>query len=709
MPKDLVFELGVEEVPAGYLSPAIAQLEQAIRDRLSGARLSFGEITTYATPRRLAAIVENLSEKQEELERVVVGPPARIAFGDDGSPTKAAIGFAKSQSVDVSDLKIVGDYVQVDVLDGGMPAADVVPGCLSAALDGLYFPKTMRWGPAARFARPVRWLVAMLGGDVLDMEYAGVRAGRETRGLRFWSPGPHVLNGASDYVGTLTENFVIPAHRERRGMIANETRRVAKEKCGGRVVVDESLLDEVTFLVECPTVFAGRFAARFLELPRDVIVAAMKGHQRYFAVESPDGSLLPFFLGVANAPGARAEGGEGAPSDHIDVIREGNEHVLESRLDDAAFYWAEDTRTPLASKVESLGNVVWLEGLGSLLDKTVRMEKLCERIAAWFESDEGNVAARAARLSKADLVTEMVKDGKEFTELQGAMGYWYALASGEPEAVASAIRQHYLPRFAGDALPDTNAGLILSIADRMDSIAGCFSIGLVPTGSRDPYALRRQAIGLVRMIDEKSLKLSLRQLAREAASGHGVAGDDAAGLLGGVLDFIRKRAWNYFVEAGFAYDLVDAVLEASLDDLAGVRPRLVALTHFREKDDFAGLVIGARRVTNILRDQPPLPLDPSSLVEPSSRALDSERARVEREVEAGVAEGDFDRAVASLLSLRESIDAFFDDVMVMVDDQELREARLGLLSSVRALFVRIADFAKVVLEGEEPQNRGDEC
>ena len=275
--------------------------------------------------------------------------------------------------------------------------------------------------------------------------------------------------------------------------------------------------------------------------------------------------------------------------------------------------------------------------------------------------------------------------------------------------MARAIYEHYLPRFAGDDLPTSEAGTILSIADRMDSIVGCFSAGLAPTGSRDPYALRRQAIGIVRMVDEKRLRLPLSELVREAASGYGVADDEAVELRGSVLDFIRKRAWNYFVEADFAYDLVDAVLEASLDDLAGVRPRLEALSHFRENDDFEGLVVGARRVTNILRDQPSHPLDPSSLVEPASKALESGRARVERDVEAGLAEGDFDRAVASLLSLRASIDTFFDEVMVMVDDDALRAARLGLLAAIRGLFVRVADFAKVVLEGEEPEEREGQC
>lgn len=719
MPKDLLFELGVEEIPAGYLSSSVAPFEHAIAERLTEARLAFGEITIFATPRRLAAIVRDLSDKQAEQRRVVTGPPARIAFGEDGKPTKAANGFARSQGVDVSDLDVVGEYVQVEVLDRGLPAADVVPGCLSAALDGLYFPKTMRWGPEARFPRPVRWLVAMLGPDVLEMEYAGVRAGRETHGLRFWSPGPHALAGACDYERTLADAFVVPAHPRRRASIDGETHRVAMEGCGGVLVGDEDLLDEVTFLVERPTIIAGRFDERFLKLPRDVIIAAMKGHQRYFAVESADSSkvdasgerpLLPFFICVANAPSkAQAAGVRGAPKDHLDVIRRGNERVLESRLDDAAFYWDEDTRAPLASKVESLANVVWLEGLGSLLDKTERVERLCRLIASWLGSDECDVAVRAARLSKADLVTEMVKDGKEFTELQGTMGYWYALASGEPDAVARAIHEHYLPRFAGDALPDSEAGTILSIADRLDSIVGCFSAGLVPTGSRDPYALRRQAIGLVRMIDAKGLSLPLFDAVRAAAAGHGVSDREADELVSSVSDFVRRRAWNHFVEEDFAYDLVDAVLEASLGDLAGARPRLAALSHFRENEDFKGLVIGARRVTNILRDQPEYALVSSALTEPSSKALDSERSRVEREVEAAVATGDFDGAVASLLSLRSSIDTFFDDVMVMVDDEKLRGARLGLLAAVRALFVRIADFARVVLEGEEQPDREDEC
>ncbi len=691
MPRDLLYEIGVEEIPAPYVPAAITALGSAVGEQLTSARLSFDSVRALATPRRLAVVVKGLADAQEQLEKVVVGPPARVAYDQDGKPTKAATGFARSQGVDVGELEIVDDYVRVKVLDAGRAASEVVPECLAAATDAITFPKTMRWGVETRFARPIRWLVAMLGSDVLDMEYAGVGAGSATMGLRFWAPGPHAVAGASDYEAVLEKNLVVADHVERRAAILESLRRVASETCGGALVEDDELLDEVTFLVECPTVFAGRFDGRFLKLPRDVTVAAMKGHQRYFAVEK-DGTLLPNFLCVANAP-----------PDHIDKIRAGNERVLESRLDDASFYWEEDTRTPLADKVDGLRNVVWLEGLGSLLDKTVRLEKLSLWLAGRLgEADSGTVE-RAAHLAKADLVTEMVKDGKEFTKLQGAIGREYAAASGESDAVGEAICEHYMPRFAGDSLPSGTAGTILSMADRADSIVGCFSAGLAPTGSQDPYALRRQAIGLVRLIDEKRLSLSLSEFVAAAAAGFGIDGDAASELSGVVLEFIKGRARAFFIDAGYAYDLVDAVLEASLADLAGVRPRLDALTHFRENESFKGLVIGIRRVSNILKDQPRFPHDPGALIEPSAVALETERARVAGEVESAIARSDFEGAVVGLLSLRGTIDTFFDDVMVMVDDAKLREARLGLLSAVRDLFLEVADFARVVLEGEDAQ------
>jgi glycyl-tRNA synthetase beta chain len=687
MARDLLLEIGLEELPAAYIPPALDELDRALARALSEARLEYASIRTLATPRRLAAIVAGLADRQEERKRAVTGPPARIAFDADGAPTKAATGFARSQGVDVSDLEVVGDYVQVEVTDDARPAADVLPDCLVRVVGSIGFPKTMRWGPAERFARPIRWLVALLGGDVLDLEYAGVRSSRETCGHRFWSAGAIEVPRAEDYERLLADGLVIVDHAARRESIARGLEEVARAECGGRYVADDELLGEVTHLVEYPTVFAGRFDERFLQLPRDVVVAAMKGHQRYFAVESKDGGLLPYFLCVSNTP-----------PDHVDVIREGNERVLESRLDDALFYWAEDTRIPLDGKVDSLRNVVWLEGLGSLHDKTERIVRLSEWIAARLGETDRSATARAARLAKVDLVTEMVKDGKEFTELQGTMGREYALASGEPQSVAVAIYEHYLPRFAGDDLPATRIGTILSIADKIDSIVGCFSAGLVPSGSQDPYALRRQAIGIVRMIDEGGLGLSLADLVSEAARGHGV---DDGGLSASVLEFVRQRARVFYIEAGYAYDLVDAVLESSLDRLAGVRPRLTALSHFRENEDFAGLVIGARRVMNIVKGQPAHPYDVASLIEPSSRALEDARARAAGLVEKAIESGDFDRAIMELLRLRRPIDDFFDDVMVMVDDEGLRNMRLGLLAEVRRLFLRIADFARVVLEGEE--------
>jgi glycyl-tRNA synthetase beta chain len=420
----------------------------------------------------------------------------------------------------------------------------------------------------------------------------------------------------------------------------------------------------------------------------------MKGHQRYFAVESEDGALLPHFLCVVNAP-----------QDHHDIIREGNEKVLESRLDDAEFYWIEDTKGSLESKVEYLKDVVWLEGVGSLYEKTGRIEVLAGYVAGVVAPDASDTAVRAARLAKADLVTEMVRDGKEFTELQGIMGREYALESSEPPEVAAAIYEHYLPRFAGDALPASAAGTILSIADKIDSIVGCFSVGLIPTGSQDPYALRRQAIGLVRIIDEGGLPLSLGELVREAARGYDVEGDALEELVESVLSFLRLRARTLFIDAGHAYDLVDAVFESSFDSLVGVRPRLAALTHFRAEDDFEGLVIGARRAMNILKGVEPGELDAGALVEPSSKRLDEARNEVGAAVDGAMAAGDFDSAVRELLHLRKPIDTFFDDVMVMVEDAKLRDARLSLLDGVKSLFMRVADFSKVVLEGEEREEQ----
>ena len=693
MAKDLLFEIGVEEIPASYIPPAINQLAEALEKELHAGRLSFASLRTFATPRRLAVIVSQVADRQEDVEKDVVGPSARAAFAEDGTPTKAAIGFARSKGVDVADLEVRdtggGDYVHVHIVDQGRPSDEVLPEMLRAALDSLSFPKTMQWGTGDRFARPVRWLVAMLGGISLEMEFAGVRALPGTWGHRHWSPGPHPLTGAGDYLNVLKDNHVIADAAERRSAIITAAEMGAKE-CGGSLVRDDALLDEVTFLVECPSVFAGRFDEQFLVLPREVIIVAMRSHQRYFAVEAEDGGLKPFFLCVANTPPTPLDG-----------IRAGNERVLVSRLDDAAFYWEEDTRNSLDSKVDALKSVVWLEGLGSLFEKTERLERLAETVGALLASDETGTAVRAAHLAKADLVTEMVRDGKEFTELQGVMGREYALASDEPAGVATAIYEHYLPRFAGDLLPSTQAGTILSIVDRLDSIIGCFSAGLIPSGSQDPYALRRQAIGLVRMILDGNLDLSLGDLVRAAEQGFDVAQGDAEPVYDAVIGFIRQRARAVFIEEGFAYDLVGAVLETCTEDLVGARKRIVALSHFRESDDFGGLVIGSRRVANILKGKSTGKVEALALVEAASRALLEARERAEAGVESAVAADDLDGAVRELLSLRRPIDDFFDSVMVMTEDDTLRTARLALLGGVRDLFAGIADFSKVVLEGEQ--------
>lgn len=697
MAGDLLLEIGVEELPAPYTPPAALQLAAILEKELAGARLEFDSVKVHATPRRMAAVVSSICDRQPDVAREVVGPPARVAFAEDGTPTKAAIGFAKSQGVDVFSLSVKetekGEYAVAGIVDGGKPAVDVLPGLLAAVIRSIEFPKTMRWGPEERFARPIRWLVAMLGGETLRLRYAGIEASPYTYGHRFWSPGPHELHGASDYLEVLAKNYVIADVEKRRDLIRRSAMEVAAE-VGGRAVIDDDLLSTVTFIVECPTAFAGRFDRRFLDLPRDVVVAAMKGHQRYFAVESDDGSLLPYFVCIANCP-----------NDYIDLIREGNERVLVSRLDDAEFYWKEDTNAPFETRVEDLRSVVWLEGLGSLYEKTERITKLAGSIGERLHSPELPHAVRAARLAKADLVTEMVKDGKEFTELQGLMGREYALKSGEPPAVAEAIYEHYFPRFAGDDLPASGAGAILSIADKMDSIAGCFSAGLIPTGSQDPYALRRQATGVIRIILERGLALSTGDLVESAVAGYGLDEIEARDCAENVRSFLKQRARTVFIDRGHAYDVVDAVLEALFDDLVGAVGRLGALSHFRTTDDFAGLVIGAKRVTNILKGIPveelPRPVPHECLTEREESALLAACRTTSDAVEAALDVGDFDGAVRELLLLRGPIDALFDNVMVMVEDDRLRSARLSLLWEVRKLFLRIADFSRVVLEGDK--------
>ncbi len=695
MAKDLVLEIGTEEIPAGYIPPALRQLAKQVARTLEKERLSHGLIRTAGTPRRLVLRIEALADRQEDISVEVVGPPKARAFDAEGEPTQAAIGFAKGQGIDVSVLRVKslpkGEYIVADVEHRGRPAAEILGQDLPGIVLGLEFPKSMRWrAEPVRFARPIRWILALLGDDVLPLEVAGLKAGRRTRGHRFLSEGPIEIARAADYAGALERGRVMLDPEVRRAHILRDFERLATEK-GGRVHDDEDLVNEVLYLIEYPTSVCGEFGAEFLDLPAEVVITAMKEHQKYFAVEDAEGRLLPYFIAVGNS-GAQA----------ADEVRRGNERVLEARLDDARFYWQEDLKTNLDEKVESLSKVVWQEKLGTLLEKTERVEALAGDLASALAPKSREVAVRAARLSKADLVTEMIRDGKEFTKLQGIMGREYARVSGEPDEVAVAIAEHYLPRFAEDRIAETVPGALVGIADKIDTLVGCFGAGLIPSGSQDPYGLRRQGLGVVRTVIERGFRLSLSDLvARSRELYAGKLGEDAAGVDEKVLAFFRTRLDTYLGDRGFRHDEIDAVLSLYGSDPIDALARVEALRDFREDPEFQGLIRVFKRVRNIIKGVGELPeLQKGPLAEESEKKLHASVLTTDKSIGPLLEERSYSAALKLLVMLRARIDDFFDRVMVMVEDTNLRNNRLALLREVERLFLRVADFSRIVIEGE---------
>ncbi|MBZ0266744.1 glycine--tRNA ligase subunit beta, partial [bacterium] len=514
MKRDLVYEIGTEEIPAGYLPPAAAALKEAMAAFLAENELAADAVETHATPRRLVLMVKGLPARQEDRTEEVTGPPWKAAFDADGNATKAAQGFAKGRGLEISDLRQVeterGPYVGATVTITGRDTVELLSGALPKMTASLPFPKTMRWGPERfRFARPIRWLLALLGDAVIPFAIEGVASGRHTHGHRILARGPFEVATAADYEAALERGQVVLRASDRAKRIEAALSAAAKE-AGGDVVPDPGLVEEVSYLVETPGAVAGRFDDEFLELPDPVITIAMRDHQRYFALRGKDGRLLPRFLCVTNSAAAAAA-----------QVVDGNQRVLRARLDDARFYWNEDLKTTLEQKVPALERVVWLRGFGSLHDKVDRVGALVAALASGDDAETRQVAARAALLSKSDLVTEMIKDGKEFTSLQGVMGREYAGRNGEPPDVGLALEEQYLPRFAGDALPTSAAGAYLAIADRIDTLAGVWAAGMKPTGSKDPFALRRGVLGVIRILLARGMDVSLEQLVTQAVDGYG--------------------------------------------------------------------------------------------------------------------------------------------------------------------------------------------
>ena len=680
MAKDLLFEIGAEEIPAGFMPNILGQLKQLAETKLNDAHLPFESIATYGTPRRLALIVKGLADTSAEISERHKGPSASIAYDADGNATKAAIGFARGKGLDVADLVVEDGYIYAETKTAGVPAKDIVTDMLPQLITGLNFPKSMHWGNLdAKFVRPVRWLVALLDEEVIPVEFATVKSGNVTRGHRFLGADEITIKNAASYVDTLKENFVMVDQDARRELISKQLHDMAASK-NASIVWDDDLLEEINYLVEWPTALCGGFEESYLALPDAAIITPMKDHQRYFPLVGQDGKLLPMFLTVRNG------------SDHsIEVVQAGNERVLRARLDDAKFFFNEDRKKPLIDRQDGLTKIVFQEGLGNLADKTERLLTLGRVFSEECElhEDARVVLERATELAKTDLTTGMVT---EFTELQGVMGKEYALLDGESPEVAEAIFEQYLPRFAGDVLPQTEAGKVLSIIDKIDNIVATFSRGLIPTGSQDPYALRRQTIGILNILLNSEWNISLRPIIVESMNLLNVPTDKQDELLGQVEEFITLRLKNIFLDREVPHHVIDLLLsnnELSVADAEGLVKALLA----NRIDENVELVQAFTRMYNLVKDVTYTGVDESLLKEDAERTLYEAATKASEASIDAWDNNDYDAVVAVPATLVPAINTFFEDVMVMDKDEAIKANRLQLVRLAYSVMAIIGDIS----------------
>lgn len=685
--KEFLLEIGTEEIPAGFIPQALEAFDHLMRKELEAQRITFEGISTYGTPRRLVLVIPSLAERQEDIETRKIGPSRQAAFDPHGNPTKAALGFAKSQSVSVDSLEIVqtekGEYVSAVKKEFGRPTAEVLASCLPRLVLSIPFQKSMRWADVPiRFARPIHWVLALFGGEVIDFELGNIRSGNITYGHRFMRPEAIRVDSFQTYLDRTEEAHVLVDPARRREKIRAEMDREAS-RVSGKVLVDEALLEEVVYLVEYPVALCGGFDSSFLELPPEVVIHSMKEHQRYFPIVDETGRLLPYFICVSNIE----------PKDRKVVVK-GNERVLRARLSDAAYFFHEDRKVPLEARLEQLKKVVFQAKLGTSYEKVMRFRQLALWICERIDPHLREVVSRAALLCKADLVTGMVG---EFPKLQGVMGREYARLSGESAEVSDAIRDHYLPAFAGDRLPQSPVGDFVGMADRLDTIVGCFGIGLLPTGTADPFGLRRQALAIIRIILEKRYPLSLVQMIEESARLLKEKLErPATEVQKEVLDFFRVRYENFLLDQGYPFDVVEAALSISFDELLDAQHRVDALREARGWEDFESVLIAFKRAMNILKGITlERGIDPSSLSETPEKELYEAFLRAKGDIERSLANRDYESALQEMIKMKRPIDAFFDGVMVMVDDEKIRGNRLALLEGIGKLFLKIADFSRL--------------
>jgi glycyl-tRNA synthetase beta chain len=686
MGRELLLEIGTEEIPARFLPPVLEEMAASFRKMLDAERIGVGEILTWGTPRRLALVARDVADSQAEVTQEIIGPPKAVAVDADGKPTPAAAGFARAQGVAVSDLVEVdtprGVYLAVSKSSAGRPTAERLPELLPGFILGLSFPKSMHWGAETiTFARPIQWILARCGGAVVPFEVGDVSSGGVTHGHRFLAPQAVEVADAQAYVAALKEAKVIVDPAERRALLEQELTEAAAG-VNGEVVHNPGLLEENTFLVEYPSVVVGNFEDKFLVLPDEVLITSMREHQRYFSLRGADGFLLPHFIAVNNTL-----------TRDPNVVRQGHERVIRARLSDAMFFYQEDIKVPLANRVDALKGVVFHSLLGTSFEKMERFRELAVSLALQLDGELADWVKRAATLCKADITTEMVG---EFPSLQGVMGRIYSLLSGEAPQVAEALFSHYLPRHADDFLPPDLVGALVSLADRLDTICGCFGVGLSPTGTADPYGLRRHALAVIRILRNQDLHLDLVDTVASALKLlQGKISRSMEETALEVLDFFQTRLQHLLLTEGFDHETITAVLAAGCQDVVDAAEKVSALHAFRQRPEFPSLALAFKRVINIAQAAEPGEVNSALFEHGEENILLQSTKLMEAQVTQALEQRDYAEVCKVLASLRGPVDAFFDKVLVMAEDPNRRRNRLALLVRISQTFLKVADFSKI--------------
>ena len=687
---DLIFEIGTEEIPAGYIEPALKQMAELCEKQLTSARIQHGTISTFGTPRRLAILIKDVAERQESIVKEEIGPPKKVGFDDSGQPKIPAERFVQKFNCTLNDLRIKqtpkGEYLCLTIKDDGQSTDTILQRVLPDIISTISFPKTMRWASQKEtFARPIHSILAILGSHVVAFEWAGIKSSAFTHGHLIMRPAPIQINTSNDYRDALHHAFVIPDISQRKNMIQNQIKQL-EQKLGGKIKPDEDLLNIVTHLVEYPVAIAGTFSTAFLDIPKEILITVMRVHQKYFALEDSNGNLLNYFIAVNNTK-----------ADDMTISTKGHERVLLARLSDARFFYQSDIKVNPDHWIEKLKTVLFQAKLGTVYEKTIRIQTLVSGLADQLSNPQIKIwAERAAWLCKTDLMSEVVG---EFPNLQGIMGKIYATYHQEPDEVAQAIEDHYRPVSSGSTLPQTLTGSLLAIADKIDTICGCFSVGLKPTGAADPYALRRQGIGIIQILKDNHLSISLSQIIQNSLSlFKDKLVEDYHETFSLIRNFFQNRMLQMLVDDTIPKDLASAVLSVSIDHIPNVWHRAKALSTLKSKSDFEQLAITFKRVGNMIR-KTDMAID--STVQPDLIEHDSEKMlvqasdKVKKDILPLLQNGDFDQALLIVSTLKEHVDLFFDSVLVMTDNEAIRLNRMAILNHVVTLFDHFADFTKI--------------